>query len=282
MHPNGARPGRGVVGADHRRCPPSCFAVLRIAYRFLVALARLAVRSGRSRNSRSSCCASTERATPTSGPPGADRRRPDPCLVRALQRSPAASARGWLVTPDTLLLRNRRRIARLGHTTAKTTVWQILTDNDVDPSPNRSDVTRSEFLRRYYALFFINVQTREVFFAGVTANPTGAWTTQAARTRTPDPAPDSRLSSRVSLDQSVRTELATRTGSAAPQPAPPQGGARRCRRPGSSLGNAQRARAVPSPTVPPRMSAGPMGAFALSTVIAVEDDLGAKLALTDA
>jgi len=36
-------------------------------------------------------------------------------------------------------------------------------------------------LRRYYILFFIHVPTRQVLFAGVTANPTGAWTTQAAR-----------------------------------------------------------------------------------------------------
>ncbi len=36
-------------------------------------------------------------------------------------------------------------------------------------------------LRRYYVLFFIDVTTREVYFAGITANPTGAWTTQAAR-----------------------------------------------------------------------------------------------------
>jgi transposase InsO family protein len=87
----------------------------------------------------------------------------------------------------------------LGHKIAQTTVWQILKDNDIDPAPGRSEVTWTEFLRsqaavacdfftvdtatlrRYYVLFFINVDTREVFFAGLTANPTGAWTTQAAR-----------------------------------------------------------------------------------------------------
>ncbi len=90
-------------------------------------------------------------------------------------------------------------LARLGHAIAKTTVWKILTDNGIDPSPDRSEVTWSEFLhsqaavacdfftvdtallRRYYVLFFIKVETREVFYAGVTSNPTGAWTTQAAR-----------------------------------------------------------------------------------------------------
>ncbi|MCP3934430.1 MAG: helix-turn-helix domain-containing protein, partial [Actinomycetia bacterium] len=90
-------------------------------------------------------------------------------------------------------------LARLDHKIAHPTVWQILTDHDIDPSPNRSDVTWTEFLksqaavacdfftvdtatlRRYYVLFFINVRTREVTFAGLTANPTGAWTTQAAR-----------------------------------------------------------------------------------------------------
>ncbi|MCP4959124.1 MAG: transposase family protein, partial [Actinomycetia bacterium] len=90
-------------------------------------------------------------------------------------------------------------LARLGHKLAHSTVWQILTDNDIDPSPNRSDVTWTEFLKsqsavacdfftvdtaflhRYYVLFFINVRTREVIFAGITANPTGPWTAQAAR-----------------------------------------------------------------------------------------------------
>ena len=43
-------------------------------------------------------------------------------------------------------------LARLGHTITKTTVWQILTDNGIEPSPNRSEVTWSEFLHSQAAL----------------------------------------------------------------------------------------------------------------------------------
>ena len=215
----------------------------RIFYCFIAGLARLAVRSGRSRDleiivlrhQMTVLRREVKRPAVTDG---------DRSLLAVIaQALPRPRRAGWLVTPDTLLRWHRRRVARhwthpcrgpgrppirvevrrlvvqmatenptsgyrrihgelagLGHRLAPSTVWQVLKTHGLDPVPGRSSVTWTEFLgsqaavacdfatidtallRRYYLLFFIDIRTREVFFGGITTNPTGAWTTQAART----------------------------------------------------------------------------------------------------
>jgi putative transposase len=97
--------------------------------------------------------------------------------------------------------RGQGELVRLGHRIAASTVWQILHDAGLDPAPRRSGPTWRQFLtaqakavvavdflhvdtvflRRIYALIAVEHGSRRSYLIGVTAHPTGAWTTQAAR-----------------------------------------------------------------------------------------------------
>jgi putative transposase len=92
-------------------------------------------------------------------------------------------------------------LVRLGHRIAASTVWQILHDAGIDPAPRRSGPSWRQFLttqakavlavdfvhvdtvflQRIYALIAVEHGSRRASLAGVSAHPTGAWTTQAAR-----------------------------------------------------------------------------------------------------
>jgi transposase len=92
-------------------------------------------------------------------------------------------------------------LAGLGVRIAASTVWSILQQAGIESAPRRSSETWREFLRaqasgivacdfftvdtvlfrRLYALVFIELATRQVYLAGITANPTGEWATQQAR-----------------------------------------------------------------------------------------------------
>ncbi|MFD0296421.1 hypothetical protein [Streptomyces sp. NPDC127118] len=92
-------------------------------------------------------------------------------------------------------------LARLGHSIAASTVWEILHAAGIDPAPRRSGPTWRDFLtaqaqgilaadffhidtaqgKRLYAMAFIEHGTRRLHITGVTAHPTAQWTVQQAR-----------------------------------------------------------------------------------------------------
>jgi putative transposase len=92
-------------------------------------------------------------------------------------------------------------LVRLGHRIAASTVWQILHGAGFAPAPRRSGPSWRQFLTaqakavlavdfvhvdtvfltRIYALIAVEHGSRRAHLAGVTAHPTGAWTTQVAR-----------------------------------------------------------------------------------------------------
>jgi putative transposase len=92
-------------------------------------------------------------------------------------------------------------LLKLGLRVSPSTIRRILLANRLGPAPRRSGPGWREFLRqqaasmlacdfftvetislrRFYVLFFIELESRRVHLAGCTTNPTGAWVTQQAR-----------------------------------------------------------------------------------------------------
>ncbi len=92
-------------------------------------------------------------------------------------------------------------LLKLGLRVSPSTVRRILLANRLGPAPRRSGPSWRQFLRqqaasmlacdfftvetvslrRFYVLFFIELDSRRVHLAGCTTNPSGAWVTQQAR-----------------------------------------------------------------------------------------------------
>src|ERR687898_2000589 len=92
-------------------------------------------------------------------------------------------------------------LLKLGLRMSPSTVRRILLANRLGPAPRRSGPSWRQFLRqqaatilacdfftvetislrRFYVLFFIELESRRVHLAGCTTNPSGAWVTQQAR-----------------------------------------------------------------------------------------------------
>jgi hypothetical protein len=116
-------------------------------------------------------------------------RPPTPAVVRELVVRMARENSSWGYR------RIQGELAGLGIKLAASTVWTILKDAEIEPAPRRLEQSWSEFLRaqaasilecdfltvdtlflkRFYVLFFIELGTRRVRLAGITANPDGLW-----------------------------------------------------------------------------------------------------------
>ena len=112
----------------------------------------------------------------------------------------------------------------MGVRLAPSSVWEILRRHGIQPFPRRSGPTWSEFLqaqattmlacdfftvdtvllRRLYVLFFIELDTRRIYFAGITAKPVGEWVIQQARNFTSDLSERSRAAKFLIRDRDTK------------------------------------------------------------------------------
>src|SRR5437867_7957253 len=126
---------------------------------------------------------------------------------RALGRPPTADRVRELVlrfareNPGWGYPRIAGELQKLGLRVSPSTVRRLLLAAGLSPAPRRSGPSWRQFLRqqaagmlacdfftiemislrRFYVLFFIELESRRVHLAGCTTNPTGAWVTQQAR-----------------------------------------------------------------------------------------------------
>ena len=131
---------------------------------------------------------------------------------RQLGRPPIADELATLIVrmatanPTWGYQRIQGELLSLGHRVAASTIAKVLKTHGLTPAPRRTSATWRQFLRqqaagivacaffsvdtvsllRFYVLFFIHHETRRVFLAGITTNPTRDWVTQCARNVTAD------------------------------------------------------------------------------------------------
>src|SRR5579859_1516672 len=133
----------------------------------------------------------------------------------AFHRRPPRRRRGLAPEIQDLILRLAREnprwgyrriqgeVLKLGHRCSHLAIRSLLRRHQIPPAPRRSRVTWRQFVRSHadailavdfftvdtawlgqlYVLFFIEVGSRRVHLAGVTAHPTGEWVAQQARNR---------------------------------------------------------------------------------------------------
>jgi len=115
-------------------------------------------------------------------------------------------------------------LVTVGVRLAPSSVWEILRRHGIEPLPRRSGPTWSEFLqaqattmlacdfftvdtvllKRLYVLFFIELDTRRIYFAGITAKPAGEWVIQQARNLTSDLSERSRAAKFLIRDRDTK------------------------------------------------------------------------------